>query len=141
MLAAIQLKRKTLPMYGRFAHAKSAWYETCQQQKCLLLASCVLLPLYNNMLLLSCMVAGDHLRFHVVGMRMPLHVYLVGFLHLCFYQSAAAFHERHVTLNPLRMTHLPKREGYTLGHYSGSSIYSRWILVCVVASALNHIEW
>eukprot|EP00971_Amphidinium_carterae_P344613 6485105-Amphidinium_carterae.1 len=60
--AALQLTRKTLPMYGKLARARSAWCETCQQQNRLLLASCVLLPSYGNMLLLACMVVADHVR-------------------------------------------------------------------------------
>eukprot|EP00971_Amphidinium_carterae_P074405 1470387-Amphidinium_carterae.2 len=32
VLAAIQLRRKALSMYGAFARARLAWYETCQQQ-------------------------------------------------------------------------------------------------------------
>eukprot|EP00971_Amphidinium_carterae_P032777 645305-Amphidinium_carterae.1 len=32
VVAAIKLKRKALPMHGAFARARSAWYETCQQQ-------------------------------------------------------------------------------------------------------------
>eukprot|EP00971_Amphidinium_carterae_P006611 130259-Amphidinium_carterae.1 len=72
MLAAIQLQMITLPMHGKSAQAKSAWYETCQQQKRLLVASCVALPLYSSMLLLVCTAIADHLRFHVVGARMPL---------------------------------------------------------------------
>eukprot|EP00971_Amphidinium_carterae_P256155 5085915-Amphidinium_carterae.1 len=59
-------------MERTFAHARSAWHETCQQQHRFLVASCVLLPMYSNMLLHVCMVVADHLRFHVVGMRMPV---------------------------------------------------------------------
>eukprot|EP00971_Amphidinium_carterae_P097560 1930436-Amphidinium_carterae.1 len=44
ILVAIQLKIEALPMYGNFARARSAWYETCQRQNRLVLASCVLLP-------------------------------------------------------------------------------------------------
>eukprot|EP00971_Amphidinium_carterae_P046278 910960-Amphidinium_carterae.2 len=100
----------------------------------MLLVCNVLLPLYSNMLSLACTVVADHSRFHVIGVRMPLQVSLVVFLHFCFYQLAAGFHERHVTLNSLRKTHPPKKEGYTLGHHGGSRVYSSWILVCVVAS-------
>eukprot|EP00971_Amphidinium_carterae_P200103 3971321-Amphidinium_carterae.3 len=127
-------------MYGKFARARSAWYETCQQQKCLLLAPCLLLPLYNNMLLLACTVVGDNLRFHVRGTRVPLQVYLVVFLHLCFHKSAARFHERHVVLNSSRMRHRPEKEGYTLAHRGGKMVYSRWVLVCVVASVVGPLK-
>eukprot|EP00971_Amphidinium_carterae_P334178 6469297-Amphidinium_carterae.1 len=54
MAKAIQLKRKAVPMYGKFARARAAWYETCQQQNRMMLASCVLLPLYSNALVLAC---------------------------------------------------------------------------------------
>eukprot|EP00971_Amphidinium_carterae_P330067 6462922-Amphidinium_carterae.1 len=54
VLAAIQLKRKAVPMHGKFARARAAWYETCQQQNRMVLASCVLLPLYSNALVLAC---------------------------------------------------------------------------------------
>eukprot|EP00971_Amphidinium_carterae_P191664 3803222-Amphidinium_carterae.1 len=64
-LAVIKRKRQTLPMYGSYAWAKSVWYETCQQQRIMFLASCVLLPLYSRMLPLACMVVEHHLRFHV----------------------------------------------------------------------------
>eukprot|EP00971_Amphidinium_carterae_P305511 6071099-Amphidinium_carterae.2 len=84
VLAAIQLKRKALPMYGQFAIARSAWYETCQQQNRLVVASFVLLPFYSNALWLACTVVADHLRFHVVSMRVPLELQLVAFLHLWF---------------------------------------------------------
>eukprot|EP00971_Amphidinium_carterae_P259822 5155116-Amphidinium_carterae.1 len=107
--AAIQLKRKALPMKKKFARARSAWYETCQQHNRLVVASCVLLPLYSNTILLACTVVADHLRFHVAGMRVPLEILLVAFLHLWFYLSAARFHDRNVTQNLLRMTH-PLRE-------------------------------
>eukprot|EP00971_Amphidinium_carterae_P318417 6329031-Amphidinium_carterae.1 len=56
-------------MSGQIPRARSAWYETCQQQNRMVVASCVLLPLYINALLLACTVVADHLRFHVVGMR------------------------------------------------------------------------
>eukprot|EP00971_Amphidinium_carterae_P255833 5079511-Amphidinium_carterae.1 len=76
VLAAIQLERKAVLMYGDFALARSAWYETCQQQNRLVLASCVLLPFYSRALLLACTVVADHLRFHVVNMRVPLQAHL-----------------------------------------------------------------
>eukprot|EP00971_Amphidinium_carterae_P200452 3977751-Amphidinium_carterae.1 len=82
-------------MYGAFACARSAWYETCQQQNRLVLASCLLLPVYSNALLLACAVVADRLRFHVVGMRVMLERQVVAFLHLWFYLSAARFHDRH----------------------------------------------
>eukprot|EP00971_Amphidinium_carterae_P204952 4067539-Amphidinium_carterae.1 len=88
------------------AHARSAWYETCQRQNCLFVASCILLPMYSNMLLLACAIIADHLRFHAVGSRMPVQGYLVAFAHVLFYQSAARFHERHV----VRMTHLSQQK-------------------------------
>eukprot|EP00971_Amphidinium_carterae_P142172 2816203-Amphidinium_carterae.1 len=68
-LAAIQLKRKALPMHREFARARFAWYETCQQHNCLVMASCVPLPFYSSALFLACTVVADHLRFHVVGVR------------------------------------------------------------------------
>eukprot|EP00971_Amphidinium_carterae_P335822 6471871-Amphidinium_carterae.1 len=67
--AVINLKPTTLPVYGKFALARSAWYETCQQLNCVALASFVLLPLYSNTLLPACTVVADHFRFHVVGMK------------------------------------------------------------------------
>eukprot|EP00971_Amphidinium_carterae_P214122 4249462-Amphidinium_carterae.1 len=54
ILAAIQLKRKALPMDGEFARARSAWHETCHRQNRLVLASCVLLPFYSRALWLTC---------------------------------------------------------------------------------------
>eukprot|EP00971_Amphidinium_carterae_P018443 363952-Amphidinium_carterae.1 len=54
VLAAISLKREALPMDGEFARARLAWYETCQQQHRLVLASFVLLPLYSNTLWFAC---------------------------------------------------------------------------------------
>eukprot|EP00971_Amphidinium_carterae_P020718 408348-Amphidinium_carterae.1 len=39
ILAAIKLKRKALPMYGKFARARLAWFETRQQQNRLVLTS------------------------------------------------------------------------------------------------------
>eukprot|EP00971_Amphidinium_carterae_P289374 5745411-Amphidinium_carterae.1 len=29
---AMQLERRAVPMYGEYARARAAWYETCQQQ-------------------------------------------------------------------------------------------------------------
>eukprot|EP00971_Amphidinium_carterae_P191716 3804075-Amphidinium_carterae.1 len=60
ILAATQLNCTTLCMTGKLARARAAWYETCKQQNCLLSASCALLPLYSNMLLLACTVVADH---------------------------------------------------------------------------------
>eukprot|EP00971_Amphidinium_carterae_P185456 3682189-Amphidinium_carterae.1 len=56
-------------MYGRFARAKSAWNETCQHQRGVLMASCVPALLYNNMQSLACAVTSDHLRLHFVATR------------------------------------------------------------------------
>eukprot|EP00971_Amphidinium_carterae_P128477 2544956-Amphidinium_carterae.1 len=48
LMAVVQAKKSTnLPMDGRLQRARFAWYETCQKQKRMLLASCVLLPVYN----------------------------------------------------------------------------------------------
>eukprot|EP00971_Amphidinium_carterae_P151813 3009109-Amphidinium_carterae.1 len=114
--AVLLLTRQASPIDGKFALARSAWYDTCQQQNRLLLASCILLPSYSNMPLLVCTVVMDHLRFHLVGMRMPLQVSLVTFLHLCFLQSAARIHDRHVTQTSLRMAHVPTKGGLGEGH-------------------------
>eukprot|EP00971_Amphidinium_carterae_P294589 5849235-Amphidinium_carterae.1 len=113
LLAVMQLKKVALPMYGRFARARSAWHETCQQQNRCMLASCVLLPLYSSTLLLACTVAADHFRYHVVGMRVPLAVQLVAFLHLGFYQSAERFHGRHAVEKSMGL-HPPKKAGVRL---------------------------
>eukprot|EP00971_Amphidinium_carterae_P050596 996370-Amphidinium_carterae.1 len=131
--AALQLTRKTLPIYGKFARARSAWYETCQQHNRLLLASCVLLPSYGNMLLLACVVVADHLRFHVVGTRVPLQVFSVTLLHLCSLQSAGRFRDRHVAKNPLQVTYLRRKRGLGWGHHGDTRVYSLWIVLCVVA--------
>eukprot|EP00971_Amphidinium_carterae_P104230 2064317-Amphidinium_carterae.1 len=117
VLAAIQLKREALPMYGDFARARSAWYETCQQQNRLVLATCVLLPFYSNALLLACTIVADHLRFHAVGMSGTLELLLVAFFHLWFYLSASRFRDRHVTQNAMRMTQLQRKAGFRLGHH------------------------
>eukprot|EP00971_Amphidinium_carterae_P013364 263423-Amphidinium_carterae.1 len=121
-------------MKGEVAHARSAWHETCHQQNRLVLASCVLLPFYSNVLLLACTVVADHLRFHVAGMRFPLELHLVAFLHLWFYLSAARFHNRHETRNSMRMTHPPRKAGFGLGHHGSSRVYGLWIIVCVLTS-------
>eukprot|EP00971_Amphidinium_carterae_P014232 280983-Amphidinium_carterae.1 len=113
----MRLENKTLPMPMNFARAMAAWYETCKQQNCLLLASCILLPLYSNMLLLACTVVADHVRFHFVGLRMRLEVFLTVFGHLGFFQSATLFNKRHVTQNCARMTHLPRKAGFGSGHH------------------------
>eukprot|EP00971_Amphidinium_carterae_P267037 5296796-Amphidinium_carterae.1 len=102
-----------LPIYGQLARARSAWYETCQQQNRLVLASLLLLPLYNNMLLLACTVVADHFRFHVVGVRVPLAVHMVACLHLGFYQSAVRFQDRHAT----------KKTGVRLWNHDESRVY------------------
>eukprot|EP00971_Amphidinium_carterae_P134023 2655907-Amphidinium_carterae.1 len=115
-------------MYGATARARSAWYETCQQQHRFLLASYVLLPSYSNMLLLACTVVVGHLQFHAVGMRMPLQVSLVTSLHLWFFQSAVRFHYRYVT--PTRMR-LPSKAGW--GQNGGSKVYRWWLLLSVLA--------
>eukprot|EP00971_Amphidinium_carterae_P306393 6088802-Amphidinium_carterae.1 len=129
-------------MDGVYACARSAWYETCQQQNCLMLASCVLLPLYSNALLLACTVVADHFRFHVVGLRVPLEPQLVAFSHLWFYLSAARFHDRHVTHDLIRMAHPPKEAGFILWHHGSSravpgflqvSDLSQWVLSNAVA--------
>eukprot|EP00971_Amphidinium_carterae_P097568 1930581-Amphidinium_carterae.1 len=133
-LATMRLKRQTLPMPRNFTRAKAAWYETCKQQNCLLLASCILLPLYSNMLLLACTVVADHVRFHVVGLRMPLEVFLAVLSHLWFFQSATLFHTRHVTQNCLSMPNLPRKSGFRSGHHRGSRVYMLWFLVCVLPS-------
>eukprot|EP00971_Amphidinium_carterae_P042076 826465-Amphidinium_carterae.1 len=125
VVAAIQLKRQVLPMYGEFACARLAWYETSQQQNRLVLASCVLLPFYSNSLWLMCTVVADHLRFHVVGVKVLLERQLVAFLHLWFYLSAARFRGRHVT---------PTKAGFRLGHHGTARVYSLWIVVCVLTS-------
>eukprot|EP00971_Amphidinium_carterae_P289010 5738689-Amphidinium_carterae.2 len=121
-------------MNGFLAPAKLAWYETCQQQTRLFFASCVLLPFYSNALWLACTVVADHLRFHVEGMRMPLELQLVAFLHFCFYLSAVHLYDRHATQNSMRRTHPPRRAGSGLGHHGSPRIYSLWIAVCVLAS-------
>eukprot|EP00971_Amphidinium_carterae_P231063 4585462-Amphidinium_carterae.1 len=56
VLVAIQLKRQALPMtlHGKFARARSAWYETCERQNRWVLASCALVPFYSNTLWLAC---------------------------------------------------------------------------------------
>eukprot|EP00971_Amphidinium_carterae_P031277 615988-Amphidinium_carterae.1 len=54
VLAVAMRKRMALPMCREVARAGSAWYETCQQQNRLLLASCVPLPFYSNSLWLAC---------------------------------------------------------------------------------------
>eukprot|EP00971_Amphidinium_carterae_P065594 1299640-Amphidinium_carterae.1 len=97
-------------MNRELARARSVWYETCQEHNHLVLASCVLLPLYSNALplLRVCTVVADHLRFHVVGIRVPLELQLVAFLHLWIYLSAVRFHNRHVAQS-IRMTH-PQRK-------------------------------
>eukprot|EP00971_Amphidinium_carterae_P222341 4413088-Amphidinium_carterae.1 len=133
-MAATQLKRKALSSNGKFARARSAWYETCQEHQCLLLTSCVLLPLYSNMLLRACTVVADHLRFHFVGMRLPVEACLVAFMHMCFFQSSARFRGKHVTQNSLRTTHLLKRAGLKRRQHRRSRIYGLWILVCVPGS-------
>eukprot|EP00971_Amphidinium_carterae_P143805 2849622-Amphidinium_carterae.1 len=134
ILAAFQLKTKALPMDGEFAHARSAWYETCQQQHRLVLAPCVLLPFYTNMLLFACMVVADHLRFHTVAMRMPLELPLVAFLHGWFYLSAACFHDRHMAQDSTRMPRPPRKAGFGLVHHENSRIYGFWIVVCALTS-------
>eukprot|EP00971_Amphidinium_carterae_P315670 6274707-Amphidinium_carterae.1 len=121
-------------MNALLAPAKLAWYETCQQQNRLLLASCVLLPFYSNALWLACTVVADHLRFHVAGMRFPLEVQVVAFLHLCFYLSAARFFNKRATQNSMRMTHPPRKAGSGLGHRGSPRIYRLWISVCVLTS-------
>eukprot|EP00971_Amphidinium_carterae_P069574 1376943-Amphidinium_carterae.1 len=121
-------------MYGEFARARLAWYETCQRQNRLMLVSCVLLPFYSNALLLACTVVADHLRFHVGGMRVPLELQLVAFLHLHFYLSAVRFHDRHVMQNSLRITHPSRKGGFGLGRCGSSRIYRLWIAVCVLTS-------
>eukprot|EP00971_Amphidinium_carterae_P176356 3496449-Amphidinium_carterae.1 len=110
-------------MYGGFARARSAWYETCQQQNRLILASCVLFPFYSKALLLACTIVVDNLRFHVTGMRVPLERDFIACLHLWFYLSAAHFHDRHVTQNWMRMTRLPRQAGFRLGHHGSSTAY------------------
>eukprot|EP00971_Amphidinium_carterae_P334297 6469482-Amphidinium_carterae.1 len=120
LLAVSQLKRKALPVYGDFALARSAWYETCQKQNCLVVASCVLLPFYSNGLWLACTVVTDHLQFHVVGMRVSLEAQVVAFMHLWFYMSTSLFHARYVTKNSMRMTHPPRKTGFGLGHHGSS---------------------
>eukprot|EP00971_Amphidinium_carterae_P268834 5333126-Amphidinium_carterae.1 len=108
------------------ARARSAWYQTCQQQNCLVLASCMLLPFYSNALWLACTVVVDHLRFHV-GMRVPLVRQLVAFLHLWFYLSAVRFRDRHVTQNS-------RKAGFKLGQYWFSRVHRLWIVACVLTS-------
>eukprot|EP00971_Amphidinium_carterae_P126665 2509377-Amphidinium_carterae.2 len=67
-------------MYGRFARAKSAWNETSQLHSRVLIASCVPLLLYSNVLSAACPVISDHLRFHFVDTR-PGEVLVVVVLH------------------------------------------------------------
>eukprot|EP00971_Amphidinium_carterae_P054523 1074269-Amphidinium_carterae.1 len=107
-------------MSRKFARARLAWYETRLQQNRFLLTSWVLIPFYSKALWLACMVVADHLRFHVVGIRVPLELQLVAFLHFWFYLSAARFHDRHVTQNSMRMTHLLKKAGFRLGHHGSA---------------------
>eukprot|EP00971_Amphidinium_carterae_P287321 5703625-Amphidinium_carterae.1 len=134
VLAVIQPKRKALPMHGKFARARFAWYETCQQQNRLVLASCMLLPAYSNALWLACTVVADHWRFHVVGMRVPLELRLVPFLHLWFYLAAARFHARHVMQSSTQMTLLQGKAGFRMGHHGSSRVYMLWTVVCVLTS-------
>eukprot|EP00971_Amphidinium_carterae_P259333 5145875-Amphidinium_carterae.1 len=77
---------------------------------------------------------------------MPVEVGVVAFFHLSFYQSAASFHARHVTLNWLRMRYLPRR--FRRGYDGGSMVYRFWILLCVLASVQaqakvtrEHMPW
>eukprot|EP00971_Amphidinium_carterae_P186007 3692382-Amphidinium_carterae.1 len=62
---------------------------------------------------------------------MPLQVSLVTFLHLCFYQSAARFHDRHVTQTSLQI----RKGGPGWRRHGGTRVYKLWIIVCVLASA------
>eukprot|EP00971_Amphidinium_carterae_P068126 1348739-Amphidinium_carterae.1 len=66
-------------------------------------------------------------------MRMPVQVHLVAFSHLWFYKSAVRFRDRHVTRASSR---IPSEEaGRKSERHSGDwGLYSRWILVCVLAS-------
>eukprot|EP00971_Amphidinium_carterae_P331007 6464336-Amphidinium_carterae.1 len=120
-------------MNGVLARARLAWYETCQEQNRLMLASCVLIPFYSNALRLVCTVAADHLRIHVVGNRVQLQV--VAFLHVWCYTSAARFHDRrHVTKNSKKMTLPPREASFRLGQHGSSRVYGLWIVVCVLIS-------
>eukprot|EP00971_Amphidinium_carterae_P259101 5141904-Amphidinium_carterae.1 len=69
---------------------------------------------------------------------MPVEVVLVAFLHFCFYQSAASFHERHVTQNSSHV-----RDATQNGR-----VCKLWVLVCVLASVQaqaevirEHMQW
>eukprot|EP00971_Amphidinium_carterae_P258588 5132415-Amphidinium_carterae.1 len=77
----------------------------------------MLLPLYSKVLSVACTMVADHLRFHVVGMRVPLELLLVAVLHLWFYLSAAHFCDRHVTQNSIRMAHPQRKAGVRLRHH------------------------
>eukprot|EP00971_Amphidinium_carterae_P132400 2622546-Amphidinium_carterae.1 len=86
----------------------------------------MLLPLYSKTLLFACGVVADHLRFHVVGKRVPLGLPF-------FYLSVARFYDRHVKPNSMRRAHPPRKTGLGLRHHGSSRIY-RWIAVCVLTS-------
>eukprot|EP00971_Amphidinium_carterae_P327023 6458166-Amphidinium_carterae.1 len=67
-------------------------------------------------------------------MRVPLELQLTVFVHLCFYLSAARFHDRHVTQSSMRMTHPPSKAEIGLGHHGSSRVYRLWFVVCVLTS-------
>eukprot|EP00971_Amphidinium_carterae_P022564 444958-Amphidinium_carterae.1 len=51
-------------MDGRLARARSAWYETCQQQGRFLVCVLALLTSGCNIAPRQCTVVSDHIRFH-----------------------------------------------------------------------------
>eukprot|EP00971_Amphidinium_carterae_P173786 3444957-Amphidinium_carterae.1 len=69
-----------------------------------------------------------------MGMRVPLEVQVVAFMHLCFYMSTSSFHARHVAQNSMRITPPPRKVGFRLGHHGSARVYRLWIVVCVLTS-------
>eukprot|EP00971_Amphidinium_carterae_P333923 6468947-Amphidinium_carterae.1 len=130
-LAAFKLKRSTPLMLAR---AKSAWYEASQQHCCLVVASCCLLPTYNNLLWLACTVVADHMRLHFIVATKPAEAFMAIWVHAFHYFAAADFQRRHA-LQQRNVPRSGRQRGSVRPQYPGTRIYSLWILVCVLTSA------
>eukprot|EP00971_Amphidinium_carterae_P115122 2280017-Amphidinium_carterae.1 len=72
LTAAGKMVGRPRRMYGKFAQAKAAWYDTSKQQGRLLAASCVLLALYNDRVYLACTVVAERMRFNFLPTGRPL---------------------------------------------------------------------
>eukprot|EP00971_Amphidinium_carterae_P318482 6330406-Amphidinium_carterae.1 len=140
VLAARRMAGRAPRWYRRFARARSAWYEASRQQSRVIVASCVLVVLYNRMTFLACTVVSDHLRFNFLATGRPLDVCFALWVHMSICMLIMRFHCRHATQR-IRPCHdaafVPGGTGaeHILRALPCSLFHAAWLVVCVMIAA------